>query len=59
MGARHNHLGAITAGGLAAEAGLLLIGLLVQQALQRFVVIAREGLQLIQQSCFTARLNLQ
>jgi hypothetical protein len=37
---------------LAAEAGLPLIGLLVQPAQQRFAVIAGEGLQLIQQQLF-------
>jgi hypothetical protein len=45
---RLNHLGAVAAAMLAAEAGLPLIGWLVQPAQQRFAVIAGESLQLIQ-----------
>ncbi len=49
---RLDHLGAVTAAVLASLAGLLMIGLLVQPAQQRFALIAGEGLQLIQQQLF-------
>lgn len=49
---RLDYLLAVAAAMLAAEAGLPLIGLLVQPAQQRFAVIAGEGLQFIQQHLF-------
>jgi len=44
-----DHLGAVAVAVLTAEAGLLLIGLLVRPVQQRFAVIAGQRLQLIQQ----------
>lgn len=49
---RLNHLGAVTAAVLAAQAALLLICPLVQPPQQRFAVIAGERLQFIQQHLF-------